>query len=188
MTNEVNDLSKSRQGHKIGGKDEGARLNREAATSQAAAMMQLNQLQNGEDVMKTESAKSEIADIVDTVATKYDGVKRTDAGNNLSDAKTAYKKNTTFGSKSHKEAAKHYKDAKENYVAQTKSMTANSKRDYKEAKSVQNVSNLIASEFIQGQIAARSKQTKESTPINERVSPVDRGTKAAPETKRPNPY
>lgn len=72
MSDEVNNTTL--QG-KIG-RGSTQKLNKDAATAQAAAMLQLKQLQNGEDVMKAEGkdseAKQEIRDIVDKVSQHYD--------------------------------------------------------------------------------------------------------------------
>lgn len=75
MSKEVNNTSA--QG-KIG-RDSTQKLNKAAAEAQAAAMLQLSQLQNGEDIMKAEGkdseAKQAVRDIVDKVSQHYDGDK-----------------------------------------------------------------------------------------------------------------
>lgn len=72
MSDEVNNTTL--QG-KIG-RGSTQKLNKDAAAAQAAAMLQLKQLQNGEDVMKAQGpdseAKQEIKDIVDKVSQHYD--------------------------------------------------------------------------------------------------------------------
>lgn len=69
MDNEVNKTSRA---GKIGRKSNST-INKEAATAQAAAMLQLQQLQQGQDVMTADEAKTAIQDIVDNVSIHYDG-------------------------------------------------------------------------------------------------------------------
>lgn len=68
MSDEVNNTTL--QG-KIG-RGSTQKLNKEAASAQAAAMLQLKQLQNGEDVKSSREAQEEIRDIVDRVSQHYD--------------------------------------------------------------------------------------------------------------------
>ena len=160
MAAEVNDLSTTKLDRKIGGKGVGQHLNTEAATAQAAAMLQLTQLQNGFDVLETNKAKKEVLDIINKVATRYDGtVKKTD-DQNLQAAKDAYK-HTTIGSEEHKQAKETYKIAKTDYKHHTKDAKSDSKEAYKQAKDDQNVAAVVkitASEYIASAVMHKAEE------------------------------
>ena len=132
MSAEVNDTSKK---SKIGS-NETSRVNRDAARDQAAAMLQLSQLQNGEDVMDTNAAKKEVQEIVDKVAMaeeytapvsgtahkvkdgvhniQHIGREETAEGKALNAAKAAYKQSKP-GSPRHAELKQQYEDALKTY-------------------------------------------------------------------------
>jgi hypothetical protein len=74
MSNEVN---KTTLQGKIG-RDSKQTLNKEAAEAQTAAMLQLDQLQHGEDVMDTNAAKEQVREIVDKVSQHYDKDRHSD--------------------------------------------------------------------------------------------------------------
>ena len=67
-----NEVNKTSRAGKIGRKSNST-VNKEAATAQAAAMLQLQQLQQGKDVMTADEAKTAVQDIVDNVSIHYDG-------------------------------------------------------------------------------------------------------------------
>ncbi|MBQ8218194.1 MAG: hypothetical protein IJZ79_02720 [Bacilli bacterium] len=165
MTAEVNEGQTTvlqQAGRKIGDKmnlKSDSNLNREAATDQAAAMLQLSQLQNNMDVMDTASAQQEVKDIIDNVATKYDGTLHSKAGNDFVQAADSYKHNTQFGTKGHRQARKEFKETSANFSEQRSTIAQNSKDALKEAKQQQGVKSfntLTASEFIQGQVSAKA--------------------------------
>ena len=74
MSNEVNNTTL--QG-KLG-RDSKQTLNKEAAEAQAAAMLQLDQLQHSEDVMDANKAKEQVREIVDKVSQHYDKDRHSD--------------------------------------------------------------------------------------------------------------
>ena len=162
---EVNDthLNKNNSGGKIGSKEAGYKLNREAATQQAAMMLQLDQLQNGEEVMDTESAQNEVEHIVENVAKKYEKESHSTAKQNYETTKDNYHNNTKFGSASHKQARQDMKDAKDAYK-DDKMQYKTEKKEVKETLKDEGVGRTeSASSVLQAAIKNRDKSAAFAT-------------------------
>lgn len=164
MRDEVNDLSKTSA--KIGGAtSEGRKLNRDAATAQAAAAYQLAQLKAGMTVSNTDEAKETVAQVVDNVSAKYDGMRATSEGIALEEAKKNEKDSRswarsgvdTLDTREHKAAKENLEESREVYKEAKAEVKAQSKQMKKDAKAEHNVGtlgHLTASELVTGGAAA----------------------------------
>lgn len=159
MSNEVNNTTL--QG-KIG-RDSKQTLNKEAAEAQAAAMLQLDQLQHGEDVMNTAKAKEQVREIVDKVSQHYDKDRHSDDArirehlyNEVQNAQTQQEYDA---------AMKAYNEEVERQNANHKAQKQAVKGQYKDAKADAGrvVTKATVQEQLQSAINNRERGTTAST-------------------------
>ena len=159
MSNEVNNTTL--QG-KIG-RNSKQTLNKEAAEAQAAAMLQLDQLQHGEDVMDTNKAKEQVREIVDKVSQHYDKDRHSDDArirehlyNEVQNAQTQQEYDA---------AMKAYNEEVERQNANHKAQKQEVKGQYKDAKADAGrvISKATVQEQLQSAINNRERGTSTST-------------------------
>lgn len=181
MTEEVNKNNERIQ-KKIGESKDRSKVNTEAATAQAAAMLQLKQLQSGEDVSRTSDAKQEVKEIVDQLS-KY----RDQASDTVNDVKAKRDQvaNTRIFSSEHREAKAEYKDAlrhfDENYdteMAATNEMYTTARKEMGGGLVIDKVTN---SEILQSAINNRVSSTSKAGTTMPRPT-VQSGTDPMTET------
>lgn len=173
MTPEVNEGKTNvveRAGRKIGselGMKPTTEFNVEAGTAQAAAMLQLNQLQNGEIVMSTADASKVMENSVRQVADKYNGTSKARANESVVKANQAVHEQRVF-SKGRKEAKNDRKEAVAKYEQDLAETKAANKATYKAAKEDAGfgLGSISASEYIQGAVNEYQRNNATSTVAN----------------------
>ena len=145
---------------KVGGKigSIGASVNQKAVKDQAAAMYQLEQLKQNQVVSSTNDAKREVADVVDMVKSKYDGISATDEG--LLKSAKEEKSDAFFFTKKRRDA----KDKIDEIKDQIDENNDIAKDAYKDAKENRGgITRLSINECISGMVANKVN----SKPIDE---------------------
>lgn len=182
MSNEVNNTTT--QG-KIG-RGSTQTLNKEAAEAQAAAMLQLDQLQHGEDVMAAHEAKKEIADIVDKVSQHYDKDRHSD------DARIREHLYNEMEKAAHGGTTDEYKAAKEAYNREVERQNANHKAQkqevkgqYKDAKA--DAGRVVTKATVQEQLqsAINNRERGTSAPTDSTTAPSMSNVVSAQEAQAP---
>lgn len=169
MSNEVNNTTL--QG-KIG-RESKQTVNKTAAEAQAAAMLQLSQLQNGEDVSTASDAKEQVRDIVDKVSQHYDKDRQS---NDARIRETLYKEVENAQTQQEYDAAmKAYNEEVDRQKAAHKEQKAEVKGQYKDAK--KDAGRVVTKATVQEQLqSAINNRTSGSAPAADSTTKPDMAT------------
>ena len=174
-SDDVNDVSLT----KIGSKS-GSRLNQDAVSSQAAAMLQLDQLKKGEAVSKTQDAKIQMKEAVESISRQYDGDTAHMTEDASVEAAKAGVRNARHFSAERKEAKAELKEAKADRKENIEQQKADDKAMYKTAKKEAGGGTVLFKTKVQEQLqsAINNREAGQAPTPGQTAKPQNNGKNA----------